>query len=743
MKDSNRDVPASRNLQGSEHVLLEDLIAERAGVLSPEAAQRIDEHLELCPRCAAEAERFLTDTAEWDNAGYAPRLEEVRQRLRAAFRNATSGPVGGPPSTSDTSFGSLDSKELPLVERLYQVGAIEYGCDFVLPNGLHADTHFNTGAICSSEQALQMVTAALRDSLDKVSFDTVVSTGWAMACIGRRLIHSLGPAGQKLKHVRVEGYSDLAPLRAIARSSTSLLLLDIVATGDLARRATEVLERVGPVAVRALVSADPAPNDLPTSFEALCLLPMELSQEEDCRRCGQLPRWEYNPVACHLTERKRAPFSVSCFLQENPNAVEFWDLVSAAQAYEHHHVEGRRHYTAYVDTLRLVTCPSTGPAIVDQFCATLDQMAKGFPSVLVTRNRATAVTFARAVAARCQVRNGIDAPLIIARTRGPRIALSEADVESLRSKHVLIIDTATAHGDTIDELDILVRECGASAVGAGVILSRLGEAREVAFAKRLTGGFFRLYSVPVPPVEIHSGRLGCHVCAQRDSLRAVALTSRSAELEALVVRRQGHRKRQRAFPRAVQLSVELAMSNAPLLERCRRGVAGGVALHALHSSMGNGMAPVVLPEISDSRVPVSNRTAILEDLPAATLRKWSGDALFQDLARRLPEVNDPKLWAATAGFLERAGSSGWLPDLRPMIKRAGADLTPKSEFWNQLTFVAFRASQSDPDCRSNIRAELRDLIAEFRDSPTSARLRAMLTAVDYSVECTFPEVGSA
>jgi len=164
-------------------------------------------------------------------------------------------------------------------------------------------------------------------------------------------------------------------------------------------------------------------------------------------------------------------------------------------------------------------------------------------------------------------------------------------------------------------------------------------------------------------------------------------------------------------------------------------------LHALHASMGNGMAPVVLPEISDSRLPISNRTAILEDLPVATLKKWSGDALFQDLAERLPNVRDLRLWAATAAFLQRAGSSAWLEDLGPMIKRAAPDAIPTSEFWNQLTFCAFRATQSDPERRPDICAGLENLIVEFGDSPTGARLRAVLTAVDSAVQEASPVGG--
>jgi orotate phosphoribosyltransferase len=693
--------------------MLEHILAQRAGVLAPEQSEKIDHHLELCAVCASEAERFLTELEEWDDPAQLPRLTQLSQRLFDGLEHATDtafNPVTGP--RTECSLALLDST-VSLVDRLYQVGAIDYGCDFILPNGFHADTHFNVGAICASEQALQMVTAELRRSLDGVSFDTVVSTGWAMASIARRLIQGLHRSGSRIKHVRVEGYSDLSALREVERGSESLLLLDIIATGNLAKRAAEALKRRGSVVVRALVMVDPAPADLPGSLEALCTLPVQLNREADCPRCQQVPRWEYNPVACHLTERKNAPLSLSRFLNENPNAVEFWELVSTAQAYEHHHVEGRRHYRAYVDTLRLVSYPSTGPTIVSRFCSAIADAATEPPSVLVTRNRASAVKFANAVAAECQTRSGIKASVVVARTRGHCMSLSDSDAERIQSQRVLIVDTAAAHGDTIDELDILIRERGAANVAAGVILSRLGEARESAFASRLTGGFFRLYSFPVPPVEIHSGRLGCQVCAQREAISFAARTTQVPQLQELVVHAKRFGRRTRPLPRAVQLDVPMMMQEAPLLERCKRAVAAGVALHALHASMGNGMAPVVLPEIHDSRVPIASRTAILEDLPAATLKKWSGDALFQDLANRLPEVSDPTLWAATAGFLERGGSSAWLGDLRPMIHRASAELSPQNKFWNQLAYVAFRASQSEPERRSEIRSEFRGKITEF------------------------------
>src|SRR3989442_7212532 len=57
-------------------------------------------------------------------------------------------------------------------------------------------------------------------------------------------------------------------------------------------------------------------------------------------------------------------------------------------------------------------------------------------------------------------------------------------------------------------------------VGAAVLLSRLSEPGEEALDRRLSGGFTRLYSIPVRPIAVRDrSRQRCPVCRRRQELR--------------------------------------------------------------------------------------------------------------------------------------------------------------------------------------------------------------------------------
>src|SRR6266851_1756179 len=79
-------------------------------------------------------------------------------------------------------------------------------CDYVLPNGLHSDTHINLGRICRSESTLAPIVRVLDEMLTGRNFDTLVSTSWALATIARRLVlrRSALPS-RGIRHVTVEG----------------------------------------------------------------------------------------------------------------------------------------------------------------------------------------------------------------------------------------------------------------------------------------------------------------------------------------------------------------------------------------------------------------------------------------------------------------------------------------------------------------------------------------------------------
>jgi hypothetical protein len=250
-------------------------------------------------------------------------------------------------------------------------------------------------------------------------------------------------------------------------------------------------------------------------------------------------------------------------------------------------------------------------------------------------------------------------PLLEATGRVGRYRIDESVARQLAGRSVLFVDVAIGHGDVLDEITLLAEEASAERVGAAVILSRLGESLEQALAQRLNGGFARLFSFAIPPRE---GQ--CPTCQAREVAATISLRLPAGSAKRLA-EHLAERSR-RGQPSSVAKTTRLRPSQLALfpardriLALCRRSrEASGATLNALYTAMGDGMAPLSLPELFDHAIPPKHKIAILEHLPKGVL-EWKGQTLVDQLHRVLLEP-DKSLAAAAVRLLAREGDTGWL-----------------------------------------------------------------------------------
>ena len=732
----------------SVHLTTDEVEAYEEGTADDHGRRRIDEHLATCEPCARVLELHFRAAQAWEGPSGAKRLDSLDERLnllltdaerRAATRAA--GPLGVvAPALVPQPTSSAGGKELAIsptatatehtVELLLsQAGAIQRGSDYILPSGLHCDTHIDVSLICRSERLLEAMAAALAPLLADVKFDTVVSAGWTMATLARRLFpRSRDRRGIEMRLITAEGYDPPLLLEACPRGNRVLLLLDVVVTGALVSRLKAQVEARGARVVQAaaLVDAGHVRAPLSIGLRSLCRIQMNVQAAVECVRHDTMPVAQWNPISCRMTRRREQPQSPSDFLSQDAAARELWTLVDMAAAYEHHHREGDRHYLGFLNTHRLLTHRKTQGVLVGRFRDVV--LARlGAPEVLLVPRRARALLLAELLAVELKDRVAPVRVVSAARRHG-HFSFTPATARAVRGRRVLVADTAIGHGNTLDELVLLTRAEGASHVAAAAILSRLAEGAEEALAARLDGSFVRLYGVPVRPFTVPASVAvwGCPFCARKNELRKaargsglLALRQLERQLGAVGFHRtpsSDRRPQQLTFPTIIR----------PLLERCRRSVAGGVALHALHTAIGDGMAPLSVRELLDDRVPLANRVAMLEDLPVGVVR-WSGEPLVGELRTVLSKTTKESLWLAAVEALTREGSVEWIDHLNGMLVR-NEDRLISPRFWCQLSYATYRLGRGSGGAAEHLRCTLRELIKSHGRTPARSGLKSMLDA---------------
>ena len=248
------------------------------------------------------------------------------------------------------------------------------------------------------------------------------------------------------------------------------------------------------------------------------------TRKSRCQRCGILPQKVFNPIAGCMTTKSTTPRSPSEFLCEDTTARELWEHVQAAGAYEHHRREGDTHYIGFVDTQKLLETSRIGKTLVEKLASVVSNSGNR-PSVLLAPRRARARLLARKMCRALEAATGIRPRILEAtqkRSTG-RWELSAANFGELFHADVLIVDTAAGHGRTIDQLASLAARATARRIGGAVLLSRLSPPCEDAFNLRLSGGYHRLFHLPIRPVAIRGDRVDlCPVCRHKDAIRRFA-----------------------------------------------------------------------------------------------------------------------------------------------------------------------------------------------------------------------------
>ena len=629
---------------------------------------------------------------------------------------------------------------------LAQAGAIERDYDYQLPTGLHTDTHINIGKLCRTESALQRIAGAFSDLLKDSTFNRIVTNGWAMATIARRLFQrryqNLSNGASEV--IICEGYHSPTLIGDLSPKDRVLILTDVVITGGLIERLRLLIESSNAevVAIAALArptAGEPISHDL----RVLCSIPMKIRDHRDESRQGvQKELRVFNPVSGAMTRRAPSPRSPTEFLEYDEHARQFWEFVNRTGAYQHHHREGNTHYIAYVDTKTLLSFPDIATELASRLRDKILWQAK-VPEILLVVSRARSRTFAKALLTsfRDHCADGANLSIIVATCRHPKGKASSSiewqiplqHRQSFRGARVLIVDAAAGHGTTIDQLSQAVSGLEPATVGAAVLLSRLTEGCEDAFNARLSGGFHSLFRLPIRPIIIRGRHQHlCPVCRRKAALRSVGEKSGVQAVQRWaehVTQRRRHPVSNPVKGPVRETQLALFKLGDEFLSSCRESVASGVTLHALNAAMTNGMAPLSLPELLNERIPSQNRAAMVQNLPQAAL-EWSGDSLAHDLILFLQKKASANIWRASAEALARHGSTAWVQYMSAFVEKARlkkARISPG--FWSHVACSAYLTAATNPEAKDTVRRQFEELLDASHGTAFVEGLQRVLSTI--------------
>jgi orotate phosphoribosyltransferase len=715
------------------HLSEDEFIRYATGALSATAEEAVDAHLAICPTCTLQMQHLVCQSRAWADEEGQQHLADFGQTMLSQLTRL----CDDPPEPEPTEDHSADSPqrarslrlrtpdELDVLTLLDDLGVIERRYDYVLPSGLHSDTYVNTSKLCQSEEGLRIVARAFDALFADIHFDVVVCGGWAMGMIARRLARERASRlGSPVRVVVSEGYTSPSFTEDLPQGSRALVLVDVSITGRLLERLKNGVQRYGAATVGAgCILAPPMHHHAEGQpLRTLGSLDMALAdpRRSRCPRCATLRKLVFNPISSQMTVKRLVPRSPTEFLAEYPEAVTFWNAVDAARAYEHHHIEDKTHYIAFVDTAKMLKHPKVGPQVVR---ALLDILTANspMPDLILVPNRSRALLLASNIIQTLAKEGRTPAIQVVrAQRRCGRWTIGENVQQQLRGADLLILDTAAGHGCVLDELSLLATDASARSISAAVLLSRLTESCENSLRQRLNGRFYRLFHLPIRPVAIRSNdRSLCPVCHQRDLIKQAATEKQDeailqfARQSARMVKRPPRPDAEPCKPAGPSQLLLFDMPEPPLLQRCRRAVASGITLHALYAAMTDGMAPLALPELRNTQIPSQNRAAMLENLPPGVL-DWSETFLNQSLEDVLADANEETIWAASADVLVREGRTYWVAYLKTLLEKS-ADLQtkPHDSFWNRLAYAVYRASANDADLRDEIRGIVHELLGVY------------------------------
>jgi orotate phosphoribosyltransferase len=680
------ELAALRPVPAGDHLSPEEVDAYVGNRLTDGAERQADAHLASCFECLDAAERAVKEAS----------------------------------GVSDEK--APEPRSTTVLKLLASSGAHQTGFDYVMPSGLHVDTHVSVGRVCWSDRAVDALVEAIDWLLAQRSFEAILSHGWPMAHVARRLAWRY--RSKVRTFVESEGYEPVIFSRAIPQGASVAILTDVALSGGLAARLAAKVSASG-ACVAAVVAVVDARNDRSGELLSLCSLDVGRSRVAITKAGEALDRRDFNPCSYNVTVRKKDSRSPLELFHSDKQFAELWARVYVAGAYEHHRVDGMVHHNGFVDTERLLEHPLTGEVVVDDLARLVMAQSSRLPDVLVVPRRHRGRLVGMRLTESIYRATGAMPEVVSVGIRRGRAHISEANRRRLRDQYVVICDSAAGHGETLDILCDVAKTAGASMVGAAIIISRLKESCEEAFRARLAGRFWRLYYFPTPSFMVsQSDPTACPYCATKNSIVAAAhqldLPALSALAESFAAtggdRSHGRFVRPRATPR----------SGEDFLRRCERRMAGGVTLHALCTAMNDGMAPLELPEVLDPSIPPAKRAAMLESLPSGALR-WSGRWLERSVEECLAVPSPHQVWLAAANLLAREGRGDWINYLSSHLSRGRSHALPR-HFWGWLVFNTVSYLSANPRQIAEVRRKVQQVEVEA-DSAVRAGVAQVLEAI--------------
>lgn len=632
---------------------------------------------------------------------------------------------------------------------LADIGAIEMEYAYVLPTGLFCDTHINVAKLCESEDTIDR-TAKEFDRLFPEDFDVIVTNGWPLATVARRIasLRNRRSGANRVCEIMYAGHIDPMPVEEMPSTPRVLVLIDVTVTGQLMKHLKQAVKRFGGkvVGAGAVVAAVAKLAGHSDGIRSLCKLPMVLSKTDDIKDLRWREKRHFNPLSSCMTEKKHAARSPTEFYNGDPEVRAFWNLLEGAidsgidigSFYRHHKVVGNTHYCEFIDTLELLRYASLGKQLVEQV---RDKLAERHivPELLLCTDRLRGKTFASMLQESYQLTTEVPVQIVYAtKRREGWVIANEQFATSLHDRRVLICDTAVGHGKTIDQLAMIANRYGARSVGAAVILSRLSESCEIAFQRRLSDGFYRLFNLPIRPVVVRSSSSDiCPICQRQAAIEGAATETRSEAIQQLASRQSriaftrttDKKSDEGSLPKETQLTL-FESAQPSFLSTCHASVARGLTLHSLYAAQNNGMAPLRLPELTDREIPSKNRRAMVKDLPFGTL-EWSGESLEETLKQCLAsESTTGSIWAATAFVMAIEKRVQWFDELADVIERSVDVRTkPQPTFWNTIECGCYLIVRENHVEKERVTESLRSLVNRFSGTHAANGLNRVLGTI--------------
>lgn len=647
-------------------------------------------------------------------------------------------------AVSDRDSRAQTIANAPLNVVFEEYGAFERNCEYVFPSGINCGVHFNLSKLCGNDAILVRLATEVERKLDD-EIDVLVANSWAMAMVARRIgrIRNLRNGEASVRDVLCEQHCDGSVLTdVILEGERVAIVSDVAVRGSQIKAIIQEVEKKKGVVVSVGVIVTAKGAEFDFGVEAVRNVDLEIQSNNSAP--ATKPRMHFNSLASAMTIKKTAR-EPSRFVREDNDAIAVWEFIdrvvnetkgTGVQYYKRHHIDPstNTHYTQFVDTGRLLAHPRFGDELMERVRDKLAEQSV-VPEILIVPSRKRARLFADKLVGSFDFSSNNTLTVVVAEKdqRGFWHFPSGAR-ESIRGKRTLIVDTAVGSGKTADLFGMAAAQFGATKIGVCTILSRLPESAELAFSERFSGGFFRLFNLPIRPVVIRgASKQECPYCYRIETLKRAAEMSGSAAIQQLsILRKRFVASKDPGDIPDKQLALFSDAKTDDIFKTCTPTVAGGITLHSLYAAQNNGMATLILPEVRDDRIPARNREAMLQDLPIGALQ-WSHGDLDNDILESLETVDLPSLWGAGAVALSSERYSNWFFCLKSVVERSmRLKKCDNDTFWQRIAYSAYMTSSDLPESEVNaMTSSVKELIKTHSGSPAANGLQKVLESIPH------------